>query len=164
MQKTGTIAQIVPDGGYQSQRGYIYTFQMTIQCPDGTFEGQIGSKSEQYPLSVGQEIIVDMTNTQHGVRFKKINPQYAGQNAQNTPQGRSQGGGGQENSPTKELAIKRGNALNAVFSATTIPQDLISDYLVASMGWLNNGDWKLMPPNMNPKAADDMPIDDDIPF
>jgi len=43
----------------------------------------------------------------------------------------------------KQLIIKRGNSLNATMSATTIPQDLISNYLVASMGWLNNGVWEL---------------------
>jgi len=79
MTKTGQITQITPDGGYQSQRGYIYTFQMTIQCPDGTFTGQIGSKSQVYPLGIGETINVDVTSTQHGVRFKKFNPQYAQQ-------------------------------------------------------------------------------------
>ena len=84
MNKTGTIEQIVPDGGYQGQKGYIHTFQMTVKCPDGTFTGQIGSKSAIYPLAIGQEISVEVTNTEHGVRFKKFNPQYA--------QGGSQGG------------------------------------------------------------------------
>lgn len=89
MTKTGQIVQIVPDGGYQSQNGYINTFQMTIQCQDGTFTGQIGSKSEIYPLGIGETINVDMANTQHGVRFKKFNPQYAqagqGQQPYNQP-------------------------------------------------------------------------------
>jgi len=80
MNKIGKIIKLVPDGGYNSQNGYIYTFQMTIECSDGQYgTGQIGSKSEQYPLGIGQEICVDVTQTQHGTRFKKINPQYSGQ-------------------------------------------------------------------------------------
>ena len=85
---TGTIANIVSDGGYQSQNGYIYTFQMTIQGQNGSATGQIGSKSEVYPVAVGQQISVEMTETEHGVRFKKHNAQYAGQ-----------GGGGQTGGP-----------------------------------------------------------------
>lgn len=87
MQKTGTITNIAPDGGYPSQNGYINTFQMTIQCPDGVFTGQIGSKSQTYPLAIGSSISVEVTNTEHGVRFKRFNPQYAGQQR---PVGRSQ--------------------------------------------------------------------------
>ena len=79
MQKTGKITNITPDGGYQGSNGYIYTFQMTVQCSDGAFTGQIGSKSQVYPLGVGQDITVDFTNTEHGPRLKKVNPQYEGQ-------------------------------------------------------------------------------------
>ncbi len=162
MTKSGTITQIVPDGGYQCANGYINTFQMTIQCSDGTFVGQIGSKSQTYPIAVGQQISVEMTNTEHGVRFKKFNPQYAG-GQQGAPQGRQ----GQKPDASRDLAIKRGNALNAVFSATTISSDLIGDYLVASMGWLNNGVWNLLPPNVKPEPWDgesSAPTDDDIAF
>jgi hypothetical protein len=74
---SGTIINIQPDGGYQSQNGYICTFQMTIQTADGSkYIGQIGSKSQTYPLAVGQPINVEVNNTEHGVRFKKFNPQY----------------------------------------------------------------------------------------
>ncbi len=86
MTKTGQIVQIVSDGGYQGQNGYINTFQMTIQCPDGTFTGQIGSKSGIYPMNSGETINVEVTNTQHGVRFKKFNPQYAQVNQTTAPQ------------------------------------------------------------------------------
>ena len=83
MQISGTISNVVPDGGYNGTNGYISTFQMTIQCQDGkTFTGQIGSKSQTYPVGVGQPITVELTNTQHGVRFKKINPQYQQQQQQ----------------------------------------------------------------------------------
>ncbi len=178
MQKTGQIVQIIPTGSYQAQGNTIYTFNMTIQCPDGTFTGEIGAKSQQYPMNAGDTINVTVTNDQHGTKFKKFNPQYAGQggqNAQNKPQGAAQS----TNTDTvRDLAIKRGNCLNAVFSATTIPQDLISNYLIASMGWLNNGIWELKmsvkadvaqgsqtvdPLADNYRGADTIP-DDDIPF
>ncbi len=82
MNKTGQIVQITPAGGYQSQNGYINTFQMTLQCPDGTFTGEIGAKSQQYPMNVGDTINVTVTNDQYGMKFKKFNPQYAGQGGQ----------------------------------------------------------------------------------
>ena len=76
MQIQGQITNIVPDGSYVAQGNTIYTFQMTIQGQRGVFTVQIGSKSQAYPIAVGQPIMVEMTETQHGVRFKKINPQY----------------------------------------------------------------------------------------
>ena len=79
MNLQGQITNIVPDGGYQSQNGYINTFQMTIQAPNGVFTGQIGSKSQVYPLAVGEQINVTATATEHGVRFKKFDPKYANQ-------------------------------------------------------------------------------------
>ena len=108
MQKTGQITSITPDGGYQSQNGYINTFQMTITCPDGTYAGQIGSKSQTYPIAVGEQISVEVTNTEHGTRFKKFNPQYAGQG--------SQGGGGKKSDPDWD-AIAVGKSRCAVVCA-----------------------------------------------
>ena len=156
MQKTGKIINIVTAGSYQSQRNEtIHTFEMTIQCLDGTFTGEIGSKTQIYPKQIGEEICVEVTNTEHGVRFKKINPQYAG--------GGSQGGGGQKADPNRELHIKREVAIKAVMSATTIPSDLIADYLLASMVWIESGTWNLMPPThgtLNNIPPDSFPDDD----
>jgi len=73
----GKIVQIVPNGGYQGRNGYIYTFQMSIQNENGVFTGQIGSKTENYPLTVGQPILVEMTTNQYGNKFTRINPKYA---------------------------------------------------------------------------------------
>lgn len=85
MQLTGQITNVNPSGGYQhTTAGYIYTFQMTIQCADGPHTGEIGSKTEIYPIAVGQEISVEMTNSPHGPKFKKFNPQYP-QNTQQAP-------------------------------------------------------------------------------
>lgn len=155
MQKTGKITQTVPSGGYQGRNGYINTFQMTLQCPDGAFTGEIGSKSAIYPIAIGQEISVEVTNTEHGVRFVKFNPQYT--------QGGSQGVGEQKSDPNRELTIKRGNALNAVMSATTIPSDMIGNYLVASMDWLNTGAWNLKPPYQREEIPpDQFPSDDEV--
>ena len=84
MQHTGTITNIVPtqQGGYQSQGGYVYTFMMSIQTDAGVIQGEIGSKTQLYPLGCGSPISVEVTQTEHGMRFKKINPQYAGQQGQ----------------------------------------------------------------------------------
>ena len=158
MQKTGTIEQIVPDGGYQGQKGYIHTFQMTVKCPDGTFTGQIGSKSAVYPMTIGQEIFVEVTNTEYGVRFKKINPQYA--------QGGSQGGQRPNADPAKELSIKRQAIFKGVMSAATIASDMIGDYLIAGMAWEKTGTWNLTPPNVKQEPWDESPAppDEEIPF
>uniref|UniRef100_A0A6M3JHU5 Uncharacterized protein n=1 Tax=viral metagenome TaxID=1070528 RepID=A0A6M3JHU5_9ZZZZ len=92
MQLQGNITNIQPAGGYDSQGGWINTFMMTINTQQGQVTGQIGSKSQQYPMQIGEPITVESTTTQHGVKFKKINPQYqqwGGQQQQN--QGQYQG-------------------------------------------------------------------------
>ncbi len=88
-QITGTITGIVPAGGYDSRNGYIFTFDMTIKGPNNTVIGEIGSKSESYPMAQGQTITVEASKTEHGVRFKKINLDYAGKGS---------GGGGKQSS------------------------------------------------------------------
>lgn len=76
----GTIFSIESDGGYDSQNGYIYTFQMCVHDQNGAAHyGQIGSKTEIYPLAKGQPIIVDTKEDQHGIKFTKVNPKYAAQ-------------------------------------------------------------------------------------
>lgn len=114
MQKTGIIKHINPDGGYNSQNGYINTFQMTIECPDGTFTGQIGAKSATYPMNVGDEINVEAASGQHGMRFKKFNPQYANQNTQQPPQ---QAGGGQKKPEPDWDAIAEGKVRHGIVAA-----------------------------------------------
>jgi len=89
MTLTGTIQSIQPLGGYDSQGGYINTFSMTIQCQDGQHTGEIGSKSNPYPMNIGEQIVVMESNTQHGIKFKKVNTQYAG-NQQGGNQGEQQ--------------------------------------------------------------------------
>lgn len=121
MQKTGTITGIQPDGGYQSQNGYINTFQMKIQCDDGEFIGQIGSKSQIYPLAIGQPISVTVTNTEHGVRFKKFNPQYS------APGGTGsypQSTGGQQPAPRDYDAENRGKVRTQFIKAAIIKGSL----------------------------------------
>ena len=91
MQVTGTIQSVfaTQEGGYQSSQGdYIYTFDMAINTPQGPINGEIGSKTQPYPLAVGQQITVEVSQTDRGPRLKKINPQYAGQQGQGPPQQR----------------------------------------------------------------------------
>ena len=85
MQKTGIIQNIVPDGGYDGQSGYVNTFQMTIQTDAGLVTGQIGTKSQQYPKNIGDEIIVEVKETPYGIRLKKINPKFAQGQQQGQP-------------------------------------------------------------------------------
>ena len=90
MIKTGQILSVVSTAnrtgkdGYQTPNGYICTFDMTIMTDAGPITGEIGSKSQVYPLAAGAEITVEMTSSQHGMRFKRQNLKFAGQQ----PQGR----------------------------------------------------------------------------
>ena len=115
--------------------------------------GNIGSKKG---YAAGTQITVEVTeDPQYGTKFKRIDPDYA------------QGGGGQKADPNRDLHIKRGNALNAVMSATTIPSDLIGDYLAAAVNWIDTGTWNLLQPPTH-GTLDNIPPDsfpdDDPPF
>ena len=88
MQITGQIVQLAPttEGGYTLQDGgYIYTFMMTVRGNNGDVTGEIGTKSQQYPLNIGDEIIVEVKNTKFGTKLKKINPGYGQPQANNGP-------------------------------------------------------------------------------
>ncbi len=132
---SGIIKSIVPDGGYQSQHGYIYNFQMTIQNASGILtQGQIGSKSQAYPIPIEQPINVEVSNSQEGLKFKKYNPQYAGQgSSQGSPQGSSQpkasGGKGSNRSFAMSYAKDLVVAGKADFSTLTVLAGKIVDWL-----------------------------------
>ncbi len=122
MQVTGTIRSVyaTQEGGYQSSQGnYIYTFEMVIDTPQGPMTGEIGSKTQPYPAAAGQQITVDIKQTDRGPKFKKVNPQYAGQQ-QGPPQQRQQQGAPQQQKPDWD-EIARGkvrcNLVCAVLSA-----------------------------------------------
>ncbi|KKK92302.1 hypothetical protein LCGC14_2704300 [marine sediment metagenome] len=155
---TGKIVSVQPtaDGGYNGTNGWINTFTMTIQGPNAQVTGEIGSKSSPYPLTAGQEITVTAEQTQYGLKFKKINPQYSG---------RGQHGGGQAN-PEKEERIMRGNALNAVMSAANIMPDEIENYLMAGVNFIKSGVWGLSQQQEPIDLSNPAPMDDgsDIPF
>ena len=158
MQKTGKIINVVSAGGYESTNGYIYTFQMTIQCPDGQVVGEIGSKSQMYPKGIGEEITIETTNTAHGVRFKKINPQYA--------QGGSQGGQSKKSEPNWD-AIAEGKCRCKVICAA------IQSNQINISGEMDVDQWVqyiMLGQNKAPQQAKPEPWDnppqptDDIPF
>ena len=104
MQKTGTILSCTPtqQGGYQSQGGWVFTYNITLQCPDGPITGEIGAKSQPYPVANGQEITVTVTPGEHGNKLKKINPQYANQGGQTSG---GQSSGGAQSRPNKDRLI-----------------------------------------------------------
>ena len=110
---TGQITSIQPTNGYQSQNGWIYTFDMVVQTPQGLAAGEIGSKSQVYPLTTGQEITVEKYTHANKPKLKKINPQYQQQNAQQQPP--AQGGPPAQSSaaPNKDRII----ATQVVFKA-----------------------------------------------
>ena len=85
MQGTGQINRIDPKGGYTGKFGYVFTFNMTIQTASGQITGEIGSKTERYPMNAGDTITVEVTDGEHGRRFKNVNPKYAGQQGSSQP-------------------------------------------------------------------------------
>ena len=147
----GRITNISSVSGYQGQFGYVYTFQMTIQTPDGAYKtGIIGSKSQVYPLSDGSPITVEVTNHQGEIRFKKFDPQYGQPSSQQAPQAapvapQSPSAPPPISNDQREMRIVRGNALNAVLSAADIPLDQIGNYLLTSVQFILGGEWKLEP-------------------
>ena len=153
MQKTGKIVGITPDGSYQSQNGMIYTFQMTVQCGAEVVTGQIGSKSQVYPLGVGQDITVEMTNTEHGVRLKKINAQYAAQNATQGQQAPPKQSGSKDRLIVTQVAYK------ALQAGVGCDETLLRSHVDMIM---RVGSGQPAPaPTTDPNY---IPPDDDIPF
>ena len=145
MQVTGTIRSVyaTQEGGYQSQNGYIYTFDMAIDTPQGPMNGVIGSKSQPYPMAPNQPITVEVTQTDRGPKFKKINAQYAGQQ-QGAPQQGQQRPPQQANTPDWD-EIARGkvrcNLVCAVRSAGQKPdyQELEGDMQYVFHGLTGQG-------------------------
>lgn len=160
---TGKIVSIVPtgEGGYKSKQGWINTFIMTIQGPNTQVSGEIGSKSSPYPSAVGQEITVEGEQTQYGLKFKKINPQYSG----GGQQGRGQGGSKKDVDWDK---IAEGKVLcNMISAAITSGQIKCPDIRTAQ--YLTNVIMgKATDPqggDPNPEYSDNPPEpEDDIPF
>lgn len=114
MVKTGTIINIEPTGSYPGHSGTIYTFAMVIRFPDGDLKGEIGSKSEAYPLSMGSEITVDVTSDpQYGIKFKRVN-QFGPQQRRQRPQNAAQRPNGKQ--PDWD-AISRGKVRHGVTCA-----------------------------------------------
>ena len=164
MQLTGTITNIeaTQAGGYQGRSGYIYTFDMSINTQQGVITGEIGSKSQTYPIAVGQPITVEQLNRGRGVEFKKINPQY---------QGGQQGGqqaGQRPNAPagSKDTIIAReaaGNALGRLYSNSTaqvsVP-DFIADIDVLSRYYIT-GKATATEPETFQEFADQHPAEGD---
>lgn len=116
--KTGIIKMIQPNGGYDSQYGYVNTFMMTIEVPnEGQITGEIGSKSVNYPLNLGEQITFQMKNTEHGWKFKKVNPQYQQGGSQAT--GRTNGQ--QRDYDAENRGKCRTQFIKAAIIAGTIP-------------------------------------------
>ncbi len=179
MQKTGTIVQVTPTqrGGYNSQNGYIYTFDMTIDCPDGQFTGEIGSKSQSYPKGNGQEITVFMSQGDYGPRFKAVNPQYAGEQGgqQRPPQGNGPPNKGRDYDKENRGKCRFG-FYQACIGRGCNPVEMVKDKAMIDaieilIGWSMSGPRPAPQPatggGPNPDYVGDEPpppVDEDIPY
>ena len=157
---TGKIVSVQPtaDGGYNGTNGWINTFTMTIQGPTAQVTGEIGSKKAPYPLVPGQEITVTAEQTQYGMKFKKINPQYSG--------GGQRGGGGQQSSPNINRLIVAQVAYKAIMEhdEAVIDEERLTRHVDMIM---RVGEGKPAPQggDPNPEYSDNPPEPtDDIPF
>lgn len=147
--QTGKIISLQPTAevGYQSKDpkiGYIYTFNMSVQCPDGVVTGEIGSKTQVYPMKVGDEIKVEVNQTNYGVRLKKITDFKDGK-------GKTEDNRGYALSYTKDLVVAKIVALTEIFSW--------ADKMV---NWLDNK--PQVPTPMPQPQQSTPPPDDDVPW
>ncbi|KKN07448.1 hypothetical protein LCGC14_1066740 [marine sediment metagenome] len=163
MTKTGIIKQIqkTQTGGYQSKQGWIYTFIVTIQTNEGQVTGEIGAKTEQYPLGVDNEINFTFTKDEYGYKFKKVNPQYA--------QGDSQGGGqatqGQNSGGRDYDAENRGKCRTQFIKAAIANGSLRCDCREDVLNWTEfamTGEMN-QPPQQSQQQGTPV-ADEDIPF
>ena len=98
--KTGIIKVIYDNGTFNSHGKLFYSYKMLIQFPNEQkqTEGEINSLSHPYPLGMDDEITVEASSGQHGLKFKKVNSEYAGQS-----------GGGQTNPTARTTVQSNGN-------------------------------------------------------
>lgn len=170
MQLQGNITSIQPTGGYQSQQGYIYTFNMGIQTPNGAYMGEIGSKSQNYPAKIGDAITVETKQDQYGMKFKKINPQFAKPQQQTQqqfqPQQPQQPQAQQakpNNAYAEELSKWRGIALSYCIDSSKLNYQLNADtYKLAEniAIWIMTG----VIPQMPVPQGETQEVDDDLKF
>ena len=173
MNQTGRIQSIVPDGSYQGQHGKIWTHQMAILTADNQqYVGQIGSKTEVYPLAPGNEISVTITDGQHGRRFKKYDPQRVQQDQQQAQQGTQQPAQGPPPAPRPVNSVNTSIERQCAFkSACTWGQehadgDDVMNLAVRGLFFIQTGKVDLGG-RPNPEYVGDNPpppVEDDIPF
>lgn len=177
MQLQGNITAIEPTGGYQTPNGYIYTFNMAIETAQGSYMGQIGSKSEQYPANIGDAIIVEATQDKHGTKFKKVNPQFAkpqqqmptpqktmpAQQPQQRPLQAKSNGNGDETLKYRSMCLAYVKDLLVAGAIT--PKD-INTWLDTCMKYILSGLWQGVQaqPQAEPQEAMATADTDDIPF
>ena len=142
----GTIANIVPLGQYSGQNGLIYTFTMTINSQNGAITGEIGSKSNVYPMSIGESITVETRQDAHGTKFKKINPQYQPVAPPQAPQGPSQAAQSQNDTQTQILRQCAGKCASWLVAGTIVTFEERFKEAERWVGYFQNG----LTPNLLP--------------
>ena len=158
---TGKIERLAPtaDGGYNGSHGYVYTFDMTVRCAEGTVSGEIGTKSEKYPLNLGDSITVEAKQTEHGPRLTKINPQYSGGGQQ-----RSSGGGNSRNDENVDRSVAMSYAKDLVVAGVVQPAELFSA-AQDILNWVVDKQPDPQGGDPNPEYSDNPPEPEgDIPF
>lgn len=71
--KQAKVKHLQGNGGYNSSHGYMYTFECTVEEPDGTLTtGEVGSKGERPPYAIGDDIWYEIktTHPQYGHKLK----------------------------------------------------------------------------------------------
>jgi hypothetical protein len=156
--KTGIIKAIYDDGDFTTDYGHLYAYKMLIQFQgeQNQTEGGINSKSHPYPMRNGDEITVEIKDTSHGVKFKKVNPQY-----QSGSQGQSSGGGGSSKDTSIERQTAWKGACNRAQGSSLTHSD-IEDLAMVGIHFIETGN--RMPQQQTAKYTGNSQPDDDIPF
>jgi len=81
--KTGTIETVQGNGGYDSDYGYIFTFEYKMD--NGDF-GVAGHKSDTPKYNPGDQVHYELKDTAHGNKIKFVNPEHQETPAPSKPQ------------------------------------------------------------------------------
>jgi len=173
MNISGTITEAGQASPPSGQFNVRYQDIVITDSNNRKWYGRIGSKQgyqggEQITVSIEQKADSDGNTYNY---LKRFNPQY-GQPSQGyqAPQQPQQGppAAPQSTNGQKEMRIVRGNALNAVMSATEISSDMIGEYLLTAVQFILTGEWKLEPKynqSLRHQTEPDAPEPaDDIPY
>lgn len=167
------IVREVSDTKYTEEKGTPF---QRIQIDDGQIQRQVkiwqGKGQALQQSHIGQRLqfrvkgyVSTFDNNTYLSGFWNANAQTAPTN-QGQGQPQEQRRTAQQNNEQRDMRIVRGNAVNAVFSATEVPLDKVESYLNRAVQYILTGNFRLATDSSNEPDPDiqEPPTGDDIPF